>query len=73
MSNEEQQLFLLALEAIEISLNDLEWKARAVEQSLRNYPALYSDYQKSLENSRKGQISVVGQTVASLRQRITRE
>ena len=70
MSNQEQQLFLLALEAIEISLNELEWKARAVEKALQNHPALYADYQRFLEAARKEKITVVAETVATLRREL---
>jgi hypothetical protein len=70
VSNDEQQLFLLTLKAVEISLNELEWKARAVEKALQKHPALYADYQKLLEAARKEKITVVAETVATLRREL---
>ncbi len=70
MSNEERKLLLLSLETIQNGLNDLEWKSRAVEKALRKHPDLYSEYQSSLEASRKEKLTVVAETVEALRRKL---
>jgi len=73
MTQEERRLLLLSLEVIQNSLNDLEWKARSVETALRSHPDLFSEYRKSLATARKEKITVVAETVATLRRELDRK
>jgi hypothetical protein len=70
MTNEERRLLLLSLEVIQNSLNDLEWKARAVQQALKGHPEMHAEYRRSLEAARKEKLTVVAETVAALRREL---
>ncbi len=71
MNDQEKQSLFLTLSVMERLLIDLERRVNAAEKFLRDtYPAIHSEYLKTLGSVKAEQPSVVAQSLEQLRQKV---
>jgi hypothetical protein len=71
MDDQERELLSAALTLLQASVNQLEMKANAIEEALKEtHSAFYSAYKKDLDNERTMHPNVLASMIEEMRKRL---
>ena len=71
MNDQERELLSAALTLLQVNVNQLEMKANAVEEALKEtHSAFYSAYKKALDNERTMQPNALASMIEEMRKKL---